>query len=107
MNTTLTVLRWVVAAPFLVFGAFVILVNWEVVAQFILARCFGRAHKEEFTMPVQGPFWFCFGLMVAAGSELSSYAWLSFVVDPATYILLARFPFLFREWLLRKGKRIN
>ncbi len=101
MNTA----RWIVAAPLLFLGAWVILYHWRLVILFVRVRFFGRSHKSESSVPLFGPVCVCAGSFVAPGPELLRYAWLSFLGDPATYLLLVSIPFLFREFTSARKSR--
>jgi hypothetical protein len=100
MNT----IRWILAAPLLLLGAWVILYHWRLVAMFIRVRFFGRQNKWESSVPLVGPVCVCLSALVAPAPELLRYSWLSFLIDPASYTLAASLPFLFRELVSPKKK---
>ena len=97
-------IRWILAAPLLLLGAWAIVYHWRLVVLFIRVRFFGRHHKWESSVPLAGPICICFGLLVAPVPGLVRYSWLSFLIDPATYVFAASLPFLFRELVLAKKK---
>ena len=101
MNT----IRWILAAPLFLLGAWAILYHWRLIVLFIRVRFFGRQHKWESSIPLVGPICICLGSLVAPAPELLRYAWLPFLIDPATYTLVASLPFLFRDlvWTKKKG----
>jgi hypothetical protein len=101
MNTT----RWFLAAPLFLVGAWAIAYHWRLLVLFIRVRFFGRQHKWESSVPLVGPICICLGAFVAPPVEFLRWAWLSFVIDPATYTLLSSLPLLFRELVLTKKKR--
>jgi hypothetical protein len=100
MNT----IRWVLAAPLFLFGAYVILYHWRLVVLFIRVRFFGCQHKWESSVPLVGPICMFLGCLVAPAPLLLRYSWLSFLIDPATYTFVASIPFLFREFGWTKKK---
>jgi hypothetical protein len=102
MNTT----RWILAAPLFLLGAWVILYHWRLVVLFIRVRFFGRQHKWESSVPLAGPIFVYLGALASPSPELLHYSWLSFVIDPATYTLIFSLPFLFRELILARRKKI-
>lgn len=100
MNT----IRWILAAPLFLLGAWAILYHWRLIVLFIRVRFFGCQHKWESSVPLFGPICICLGCLVAPMPALLRYCWLSFVIDPATYTFVVSLPFLFRElWTTKNG----
>ena len=97
--------RWILAAPLLLLGAGVILYHWRLVVLFIRVRFFGCHHKWESSVPLAGPLFISLGSMFAPAPELFAHVWVSFVVDPATYLLIYSVPTLLREfgWTRKTG----
>ena len=102
MNT----IRWILAAPLLLLGAWAILYHWRLVILFIRVRFFGRQHKWESSVPLVGPICICLGSLIAPVPGFARYSWLSVLVDPATYTFVVSVPFLFRELVLSRKKSV-
>jgi hypothetical protein len=101
MNTT----RWILAAPLFLLGAWIIVYHWRLFVFYIRVRFFRRQHKWESSVPLFGPIFVCLGALVSPSPGLLRYSWLSFVIDPSTYILIFSLPFLFRELILSRRKK--
>jgi hypothetical protein len=101
MNTT----RWILSAPLLLAGVWIIVYHWRLLVFFIRVRFFGCQHKWESSVPLFGPIFILSGAFVSPSPEFFRYSWLSFVIDPATYTLIFGLPFLFRELILSRRKK--
>ena len=101
MNTA----RWILAALFFLFGAWVIVYHFRLLILFIRVRFFGCHHKWESSVVLVGPVFICLGLLIAPAPGLFQYSWVSFVVDPATYTLVFSLPFLFQQVILSSRKK--
>ena len=102
----MSTIRWILAAPLIVLGAWAILYHWRLVVLFVRVRFFGRSHKWESSVPLFGPICICLGSLVAPVPGFARYSWLWFLIDPATYILAVSLPFLFRQLALSRKKSV-
>ena len=84
MNT----MRWILATPLFLLGAWIIAYHWRLVVLFIRMRFFGCHHKWESSVPLAGPIFICLGSLASPSPELLRWSWLLFVIDPATYTLV-------------------
>ena len=104
MHTAIRLLRWLIGAPLWALGVWIISCNWRLLVLFIRGRSFGRHPPDESALPLAGPLILCLGALVVPVSGLLPYSWLALPIDPATYMLIASLPFLFRDliWSSRK-----
>lgn len=89
MNT----IRWILAAPLLLSGVWIILCHWRLVILFMRLHFFGCSHKWESPVPLAGPLFIFLGLFIVHIPKLWHYSWLPLIIDPATYNLIFSLPF--------------
>ena len=80
-HASMNTIRWVLAAPILLLGAWAILYNWRLVVLFVRVRFFGCHHKWEPSAPLAGPLFIFLGLSVAPAPELLRYSWVWLVFE--------------------------
>lgn len=86
----ITLLQWMVGLPFLIFGTIAVLCNWSLAIRKASAVKTGDEVAYESFVILLGPLSLCLGALIIPGSSTDPLWWLSWVVDPATYVLLAR-----------------
>ena len=95
-----TLLQWMVGLPFLIFGTIAVLCNWSLAIRKASAAKNGEEVAYESFVILLGPLFFCLGAWIIPGSSYYPLCWLSWAVDPASYVLLAR---LWKRWILRRN----
>jgi hypothetical protein len=96
-----TILRWLVAGSLLAFGALVIAYNIRLAVRAAWTRITGRKFRYESFAPIGGPLVATIGCFASPSPAFAHLAWLPWVLDPSTYILLASLPLIVRELFAR------
>ncbi len=95
---------WIVGGVSLLFGSYIIIIQLYVAIWQAWDRVNGRPLRRYSYAPLGEPLYFQVGAWLLPVYWLHRYAWVGWVLDPATWVLLLSLPFLVSQcWSCEAG----